>query len=179
MRRYSPNFSCVTFFYHEPLVLVQSFRRERMLLVLRTRIGCPVSRSIYQARQFTKELPWSSSWSIEVADRTCGHPENKVSWSRPSVSTNLWQVIKKSSISLRHILLTKNQAQVRWFYQVSININECIYNSNENFLKEALMRHTQEVYFWIYDCSTTTLFHNLLWISEYSIYILCNKFNLI
>lgn len=71
---------------------------ELSRLVLRTRTGCPVSRSIYQARQFTKEPPWSSSQSTEVVDRTCGHPENGVSWSRPSVSTNLWHVIKKSSV---------------------------------------------------------------------------------
>lgn len=93
----STNFNCVHVFYGEPLVHPRDFD-DRAPLVLRTRTGCPVSpidlssETIYEG-----ESPWTSSQSTgEMVDRTCGHPENGVSWSKPSVSTNLWHVIKKS-----------------------------------------------------------------------------------
>lgn len=76
---------------------------------LHTHGGWSGAQSIYQARQFMVEAARSLSQSTKVVDRTCGHPENGVSWNGPSVSTNLWHVIKKSSargsiVPLRHIL---------------------------------------------------------------------------
>lgn len=67
----SLNFNCVRdVFYREPLVLAWRFRRERVLLVLRTRTGCPVNRSIYQdnlRRDRRKAHLEAQRWQIEPA----------------------------------------------------------------------------------------------------------------